>query len=139
MAGLRPCVRRRQGPSHGLVHWLGAERTCLSPVEQPQSRTMPRPSYRFRRLLTVVAAVLVIGVAVHGICQAIEHHDGVKDAVALCAAAMALIATMSLVGGGGDSRRKVPMMWVTLPEVIPAVTVSDGLRSSAAWLQRFQN
>jgi ABC-type uncharacterized transport system YnjBCD permease subunit len=100
---------------------------------------MPRPSHRFRRLLTVVAAVLIFGVAAHGVCQAIEHHDGVKDAVALCAAAAALIATMRLVGGGGHSRRKVPMVWVALAELIPTVSVSVGLRSSAAWLQRFQN
>jgi ABC-type uncharacterized transport system YnjBCD permease subunit len=100
---------------------------------------MLRPSYRFRRLLTVVAAVLVIGVAVHVACHAIEHHDGVKDAVALCAAAVALIATMRLVGGGEDSRRKVPMVWVALAGLIPVVTLTAGPRSSAAWLQRFQN
>ncbi len=100
---------------------------------------MLRPSLRFRRLLTLVAAVLVLGIAAHGVCQAIEHHDGVKDAVALCAAAAALIGTMRLVGGGGDSRRKVPMVWVALAALIPAVRVSVGPRSSAAWLQRFQN
>jgi ABC-type uncharacterized transport system YnjBCD permease subunit len=100
---------------------------------------MQRPSYRFRRLVTVVAAVLVFGVAAHGVCQAIEHHDGARNAVALCAAAVALIATMRLVGRGGDSRRRVPMVWVALAALIPAVSVSVGPCSSAAWLQRFQN
>src|SRR6266508_1205768 len=100
------------------------ESTCLSPVEQTQFRTMPRPSYRFRRLLTVVAAALIFGVAAHGVCQAIEHHDGMKDAVALCAAAAALIATMRLVVGGGDSRRKVPMVRAALAELITAVSVA---------------
>ncbi len=100
---------------------------------------MARRGYRFRCLLTVVAAVLVLGVAAHGVCQAIEHHDGVKDAVALCAAAVALIATMRLVGGGGDSRRRVPLLRVGLAGSIPAVSVSVEPRSSAAWLQRFQN
>lgn len=100
---------------------------------------MSHRSYRFRRPVTVLAAVLVFGVAAHGVCQAIEHHDGAKDAVALCAAAVALIATMRLVGGGGDNRRKVPMMWVALTALVPAVSVSVAPRSSAAWLQRFQN
>ncbi len=100
---------------------------------------MLRHSYRFRRLLTLIAASLVLGVAAHGVCQAIEHHDAVKDAIALCAAAVALIATMRLAGGGGDRRRKVPMVWVALGELIPAVAVSVGPRNSAAWLQRFQN
>lgn len=114
-------------------------RACLIPVEQPQSRTVPRPSYRLRRLLTVVATVLVIGVAAHGICQAIEHHYGLKDAVALCATAVALVATMRLIGGGGGSRRKLPIVRVALGELIPAVAVSVEPRNSAAWLQRFQN
>jgi hypothetical protein len=100
---------------------------------------MVRRSYRLRRLITVVAAVLVFGVAAHGVFQAIEHHEGAKDAVVLCAAAVALIATLRLVGAGGDSRRKVPMVGVALMELIAAVTFSVGLRSSAAWLQRFQN
>jgi hypothetical protein len=113
--------------------------TCFSPMEQTQSRTMARRSYRFRRLLTVVAAVLVLGIAAHGVCQAIAHHDSVRDAVALCAAAVALIVTMRLVGGGGDSRRRVPLVWMALAVSIPAVSVSVEPRSSAAWLQRFQN
>lgn len=101
---------------------------------------MPHRSYRLRRLVTVLAAVLALGVATHGVCQAIEHHDGAKDAVALCAAAaVALIATMRLIGRGGDSRRRAPMVWVALAELIPAVSVSVASRSSAAWLQRFQN
>jgi hypothetical protein len=113
--------------------------TCLSPMEQTQSRTMARRSYRLRRLVTLVAAVLVLGVAAHGVFQAIEHHEGAKDAVALCAAAVALIATLRLVGAGGDNRRKVPMVWIALAGLIPAISVSVEPRSSAAWLQRFQN
>ena len=100
---------------------------------------MQRPRYRIRRPVTVLAAALVIGVAAHGVCQAIEHHDGLKDVTALCAAAVAMIATLRLVGGGGATRRRVPMMRVALVEPIPATSFSVGPRTSAVWLQRFQN
>lgn len=101
---------------------------------------MLRPSYRLRRLVTIVAAALAFGVAIHGACQAIEHHDGVKDAVALCAAAVALVATVSLLRGRrGSTTRRVPPAWAAPLELIPVVLVAAGPRNSAAWLQRFQN
>jgi hypothetical protein len=78
-------------------------------------------------------------VAAHGVCQAIEHHDGLKGAAALCAAAVAVIATLRLVGGGGVTRRRVPIVRVALVGWIPATSLSVEPRASAVWLQRFQN
>jgi hypothetical protein len=77
--------------------------------------------------------------AVHGACQAIEHHDGAKDAVALCAAAFALIATARLAGGGRTIRRPLLPVRSVLTELTPRGTLAFRPRNSAAWLQRFQN
>ncbi len=101
--------------------------------------TVPRPNYRLRRLVTVVAAVLVLGVAVHGACQAIEHHEGAKDAIALCAAAVALFAGLRLAGAGRGARHSVPAAWAVLCELIPGGPVAVATRRSPVWLQRFRN
>jgi hypothetical protein len=96
-------------------------------------------SLRLRRLATVLAAVLVFGVVVHTACQAIEHHDGAKEAVALCAAAFALIVSLRLVGGGTRGAARVLVSWLSLGELIPGESPALRLRNTAAWLQRFQN
>jgi hypothetical protein len=100
---------------------------------------MLRPSYRLRRLLTIVAASLVLGVAIHTTFQAIEHHEGITDAVALCAAAVALIATLRLGAGGRTRRRSLPVVWVALTTLTPGAILAVAPRSSSAWLQRFLN
>jgi hypothetical protein len=72
---------------------------------------MSRPTPRCRRLIAVGAAVLALGTAGHAACQAIEHHDGARDAVALCAAAVvALIVTLRMAAGGRTTRLRVPLV-----------------------------
>jgi hypothetical protein len=112
---------------------------CLSPAEGTDFCVMPVPRYRLRCLVTIVVTVFALGVATHAACRALEHHDGAKDAVVLCAAAVALIGTIRLIAGGGSIRRRVSMSWAALVELIPAASLSVAPRTSAVWLQRFQN
>ena len=101
--------------------------------------TVLRPDHRFRRLATLAAVALVFGVASHGMCQAIEHHDGIADAAALCAAVVVLVAA---VGLGGGSRRGLVAentRWFSVEGWVPTGMRLQASRSSAAWLQRFQN
>jgi len=100
---------------------------------------MPRPNYRFRRLLTLLAAALALGVAVHGACQAIEHHDGAKEALALCAAAVALIGAVRLGRLGGNGEPRLRIAWASVALLAPSGSLLDGWRTSPAWLSRFQN
>jgi hypothetical protein len=91
------------------------------------------------RLVATVAAALVLGVAAHGVCQAIEHHDAVKDAVALCAAAFALVTTVRLAGRRTRRVRLELPRWAVGPVLLPAGTDAPNRTTSAAWLQRFRN
>jgi hypothetical protein len=77
-------------------------------------------------------------VVVHTACQAIEHHDDAKEAVALCAAAVLLIGAVRLFRPGGSNQPRVPLAWGRVAALVPVETVTSG-RISAAWLQRFQN
>ena len=99
---------------------------------------MPLPRYRLRRSIATLAAFLAFGVAAHGALQAIEHHDAAKEAMALCAAAVILIGAMRQLRPGGGSQPRVPLAWGRMVALVPVETVASG-RTSAAWLQRFQN
>jgi hypothetical protein len=100
--------------------------------------TVLKPPHRFRRAAVLATVALVFGVAAHTACQAIEHHDGLKDVVALCAAAVALVAG-ALIGGGGRRRQLVHVpRWVAVPLVLPGHAV-ESFGSSPALLQRFRN
>ena len=101
--------------------------------------TVLRSDHRLRRLATLAAIVLVFGVATHGICQAIEHHDGVKDAAALCAAAVALVAAVGLLGGSRRRGRAEDIRWLPIETPIPVGVPLPASRTTPAWLQRFQN
>jgi hypothetical protein len=131
--GVRLAARPRKLPLCGpfLFASVRLNRQTLS--------SMSGPRHRLRCLVTVVVAVFALGVATHAACQAIEHHDGAKDAVALCTAAVALIATIRLVGNRASVRRRVSVSWAAVVELIPATSFSVGPRTSAVWLQRFQN
>ncbi len=87
----------------------------------------------------LAAVALALGVGAHSACQAIEHHDGLKDLVTLCAAAIALIAVVKLAGG--DRRRNSALLprWATSLVLIPAAAEATSFGTSAAWLQRFRN
>ena len=101
--------------------------------------TVLRLNYQLRRLATLAVLALTLGVAVHGLCQAIEHHDGLQDA-ALCAVAVVLVAAVGL--GGGNRRRTASraLRWATVPASVPGDVAPVSARlTSAAWLQRFQN
>jgi peptidoglycan/LPS O-acetylase OafA/YrhL len=100
---------------------------------------MAPPSNRLRRRLMIVAAALALGVAAHGACQAIEHHDAMKHAVALCAAAVAVVGVVAL--GAGRRRRAQPELprWVALASTAPVGADVPVSGSWAAWLQRFRN
>jgi len=98
-----------------------------------------KPPHRFRRFAVLAAVAIALGVAAHSACQAIEHHDGLKDVVTLCAAAVALIAAVKLASG--DRRRgsvRLPQ-WVTPLVLIPAAAAVPSFTTSPAWLQRFRN
>lgn len=99
---------------------------------------MPCLGHCIRRLLTVVAASLVLGIAAHGAVQVIEQLDGAEDAVVLCAAAFGLIATLRLVGASGRRGSNSPLPSIPGVEDRP-VEIWLRPRPSPAWLQRFQN
>jgi hypothetical protein len=107
----------------------------------PPAQFVPvlKPPLRFRRLVVLAAVALTFGVAAHTACQAIEHHDGVKDVVALCAAAVALIAAVRLGSGAGRPATAQPLRWLMVLAVVAADSGGPPLRPSPAWLQRFRN
>jgi hypothetical protein len=96
-------------------------------------------SLRLRRLITLLVAALVLGLALHGACRAIEHHDGAKDAVALCAAAFALVATVGLIGAGRSRQASTATLPLPLLVLLPRELLMDSPRTTSAWLQRFRN
>lgn len=114
-------------------------RACLPPAQQPQFVTVLRLDHRFRRLAVLAAVALVFGVAAHGACQAIEHHDGIADFAALCAAAVVLVAAVGLVGGSRRGLVAENIWWFSVEGWVPTGMRLQVSRSSAAWLQRFQN
>ena len=91
-----------------------------------------------RRYATLLAAALIMGVAAHGVFQAIEHH-GAGDAVAFCAASAAVVAIIFRVRSRGHRREIRPIAWTALPMPAPVAFGPRIGRTSAAWLQRFQN
>jgi hypothetical protein len=81
---------------------------------------------------------ITFGVAAHTACQAIEHHDGAKDAVALCAAAVALAAVVLASGRGRCRIASTQIRWLVVLTLVPAAGAPRSGPSSA-WLQRFRN
>jgi hypothetical protein len=101
--------------------------------------TVLRLTFTVRRYATLLAAALILGVAAHGVFQAIEHHDGARDAAAFCAASAAVVAIVLLVGSRRHAHEVMSVAWLALPRSAPVVSGSRVGRTSAAWLQRFQN
>jgi hypothetical protein len=100
---------------------------------------VPRLTFTGRRYATLLAAALILGVAAHGVFQAIEHHEGAGDAVAFCAASAAVVAMIFLIRGRGHRKEIRPVAWTALPMSAPVALGPSIGRTSAAWLQRFQN
>jgi len=96
-------------------------------------------THRLRRMAALLAASVLIGLTVHGVCQAIEHGHGAQDALVVCGAALALAATLVLVGRGPRRRDVGATRWFAPAQLVPLRVAFVDRRSSAVWLQRFQN
>src|SRR5581483_1651010 len=124
---------RRENPLNGETSGCGL------PTRSAQFVPVLKPPLRFRRFVVLAVVALAFGVAAHSAFQAIEHHDGVKDVVALCAAAVALVAAVHLGGGPRRPTTAQPLRWPTVLTLMTADAGGPSFKPSAAWLQRFRN
>lgn len=118
---------------------MAAPRVATFRQSRHNAPSMFRARVQFRRLAVLTAIAVVFGVSVHGLCQVIEHHGDIGDAAALCAAALGIVAAISL--SGGSRRGALPKApWWFMASAVLTPTVQAYRRStSPAWLQRFRN